>query len=48
MIDDVDSIMQVNDRIKFITKLRELFKTLPEEVSQKFGTPRSLEYLNTG
>jgi len=48
MIDDVDSIMRVNDRIKFIASLKELFQTLPEQVRLKFDTPRSLEYVNDG
>ena len=46
MIDDVDSIMQASDRIKFISRLNELFQTLPDGVRQKFGTPRSMEYFN--
>ncbi len=46
MIDDVDSIMQASDRIKFISRLKELFQTLPDGVRQKFGTPRSIEYIN--
>jgi hypothetical protein len=46
VIDGVDSILQANDRIRFIGKLRELFLTLSDEMKQKFGTPRSLAYFN--
>lgn len=48
MLDPVDPILAVNDRIEFSRKMTEFMSTLNKELKNKFGLPEYVEFSNTG
>lgn len=48
MVDDVDTILEVQDRIGFIQKFNSFMNTQPMEIQEMFGTPVNFEFSNKG
>ena len=46
VIDDVASIIQINDRFQFAKKMKSLVSKLPENIKSSFDMPKTFNFEN--